>query len=56
MKEEEKDELLKQIRNQEFEIEKLKRIITNKEEEFENERKRFNMKYDRKSDELEKER
>ena len=34
----------------------MKRIVLNKEEEFENERKRFQMKYERKADELEKER
>lgn len=56
MKEEEKEELQKQIRNLEFEVEKLKRIISNKDDEFENERKRFGMKYERKVDELEKER
>ena len=37
-------------------MEKLKRIISNKDDEFENERKRFGMKYERKVDELEKER
>ena len=56
MKEEEKEELQRNMRNLEFENEKLKRIIRNKEEEFENERKRFGIKYERKAEELEKER
>jgi hypothetical protein len=30
------------MKNQEFELEKMKRIITNKEEEAEVERRRFN--------------
>jgi hypothetical protein len=37
-------------------LEKLKRIITNKEEEAEVERRRFNQKWERKCEEQEKER
>ena len=44
------------LKNQEFEIEKIKRVIVNKEEEFENEKKRLLMKFDRKCEEVDKER
>lgn len=44
------------IKNQEYEIEKLKRITANKDEEFDIERRRFTQKWDRKVEEQEKER
>ena len=44
------------IKNQEYEIEKLKRITANKDEEFDIERRRFAQKWDRKVEEQEKER
>jgi hypothetical protein len=40
-REDQKEEMLRAIKSQEFEIEKLKRLIGNKEEEAESERKRF---------------
>lgn len=40
-REEQKEEMLRAIKNQEFELEKLKRLVANKEEEVESERKRF---------------
>jgi hypothetical protein len=43
------------IKNQEFEIEKLKRIIQNKDEEQETERKRFASKWERKCEEHDRE-
>lgn len=46
----------RQIKNLEFELEKARRIIANNQEEFENEKKRFNNKFERKCEELEKER
>jgi hypothetical protein len=48
--------MLRIMKNQEFEMEKMKRIIGNKDEEAEVERKRFNQKWERKCEEQEKER
>jgi|LauGreDrversion4_2_1035121.scaffolds.fasta_scaffold37674_3 hypothetical protein len=39
------------IKNQEFEIEKIRRIMQNKEDEFENERRRFLHKWEKKIEE-----
>lgn len=43
--------MARMIKNQEFEIEKLRRIMQNKEEEYEVERRRFIQKWEKKCEE-----
>ena len=50
-KEDSREEMARIIKNQEYEIEKLKRITANKDEEFDIERRRFAQKWDRKVEE-----
>ena len=49
--EEQRNEILRLMKNQEFEVEKLKRIIANKDEEMEVDRRRFHHKWEKKCEE-----
>ena len=55
-RDDQRDEIARMLKNTEFEVEKVRRIMASKEDEWEGERRRFMQKWEKKVEEQERER